>query len=137
MGIINCKKCGRIFAEDGFDFCPICRNNEDEIFKKVKDYLYEYPGASIQQVSEETGVGTKKILKFLREGKLEIKDDSPNLILDCERCGKPIKTGRFCDKCVVEMQKEFKGAIAPKEASKSFNKGKNSDRMYIAGRHKR
>jgi flagellar operon protein (TIGR03826 family) len=137
MGIINCKKCGRIFADDGFDFCPICRNTEDEMFKKVKDYLYEYPGASVQQVSEETGVDAKKILKFLREGKLEIKDDSPNLILDCERCGTPIKTGRFCNKCIAEMQKEFKGAITPKEESSHVRRGNKSDKMYIAGRHKR
>lgn len=68
MNIRNCKKCGRIFANDSFDLCPICRSNDVDEFKKVKDFLYKYPGADIQTVSEETNVDTKKILKFFREG---------------------------------------------------------------------
>ncbi|WP_352418278.1 TIGR03826 family flagellar region protein [Proteiniborus sp.] len=137
MGIRNCKKCNRIFADDNFDLCPICRNGDLEEFKIVKDYLYDHPGADIQTVSEVTGVDTKKILKFLREGKLEIRDDSPNLLLDCERCGAPINTGRFCSKCVNEMEREFKSAISGNASSTKKDLGKNSDKMYIAERHKR
>lgn len=136
MGIRNCKKCGRIYADDNFDLCPKCRNNDVDEFKRVKDYLYKYPGADIQVVSDETGVDTKKILKFLRDGKLEIKDDSPNLILDCERCGTPIQTGRFCQKCVSEMQREFRSAVADSNVPRK-SLGKDSDKMYIAERHKR
>ncbi|SDZ32998.1 flagellar operon protein TIGR03826 [Proteiniborus ethanoligenes] len=136
MAIRNCKKCGRIYADDNFELCPKCRTNEVDEFKKVKDYLYKYPGADIQVVSDETGVDTKKILKYLRDGKLEIKDDSPNLVLDCERCGTPIRTGRFCQKCVTEMQREFKSAVADNSPVKKSTT-RDSDKMYIAERHKR
>lgn len=134
MNIKNCRKCNRIFADDGFDLCPLCRTENVEEFKAVKEYLYEHPGADIQTVSEATGVDTRKILKYLREGRLEIADNSPNLILDCERCGKPIKTGRFCEKCIAEMQREFKRVIS---SAPKANLGKDSDRMYIADRRKK
>ena len=134
MAIRNCRKCDRIFADDNFDLCPICRDKDMADFKKVKDFLYDYPGADIQTVSEATGVSTKKIIKFLREGKLEIRDDSPNLVLDCERCGAPIKTGRFCNKCVAEMEREFKSVLPSKDTSPVKGLGKDSDRMYIADR---
>lgn len=137
MNIKNCKKCNRIFADDSFDLCPICRNNDAEEFKAVKDFLYDNPGADIQTVSEVTGVDTKKILKFLREGKLEITDNSPNLILDCERCGAPIKTGKFCNKCISEMEREFRGAVSSNIPAARKDLGKSSDRMYIAERRKK
>lgn len=137
MGIRNCRKCDRIFADDNFDLCPICRNKDMEEFKRVKDYLYDYPGADIQTVSRETNVSTKKIIRFLREGKLEIRSDSPNLLLDCERCGTLINTGRFCNKCIAEMEKEFKSVLPKKEPSPKKITGKDSDRMYVANRRKK
>lgn len=137
MGIKNCKKCNRIFADDNFDLCPVCRNKDLEEFKMIKDYLYDHPGADIQTVSEETGVDTKKILKFLREGKLEIRDDSPNLLLGCEKCGAPINTGRFCKKCISEMQKEFKSVVSGNNPLTKKDLGRDSDRMYIAERRKK
>lgn len=136
MGIRNCRKCSRIFADDNFDLCPICRDKDMEEFKRVKDYLYDYPGADIQTVSRETNVSTKKIIRFLREGKLEIRSDSPNLLLDCERCGTLINTGRFCNKCIAEMEREFKSVLPKKEISSTRRLGKDSDRMYIADRRK-
>ncbi|KNF09661.1 flagellar operon protein YvyF [Gottschalkia purinilytica] len=135
MDIRNCKKCDRMYAYDGFDVCIKCRNVEDEMFKKVKEYLYDHPGADIQTVSTETGVEVKKILRYLREGKLEIKSDSPNFILDCERCGKAITTGRFCDKCILELQRELKSVIID-DKNKDKDK-KDKDKMYLADRYKK
>lgn len=135
MNIRNCSKCGKIYAYDGTSkLCPKCRKEEEEEFKRVKEYIYDHPEANIQLVSEETGVPVKKILRYLREGRLELKDEHNNLILACERCGKPIKTGRFCDMCVKELQRELKGVVAKKEIIRS-NKGK--DKMYIAERYKK
>lgn len=135
MNIRNCSKCGKIYAYDGTSkLCPKCRKEEEEEFKRVKEYIYDHPEANIQLVSEETGVPVKKILRYLREGRLQLKDEHNNLILACERCGKPIKTGRFCDMCVAELQRELKGVVAKKEIIRS-NKGK--DKMYIADRLKK
>lgn len=137
MSIRNCKKCSRIYADDNFDLCPICRNSDAEEFKIVKDFLYDHPGADIQTVAEATGVDTKKIMRFLRDGKLEIVGDSPNLLLDCERCGTPINSGRFCNKCVAEMEREFKSVLPSNNPASTKNRGKESDKMFIADRRKK
>ena len=94
MDLRNCSKCGRVFSYNGVPICSRCSNNDEEDFKKVKEFLYENPGATVRDVSEETGVSDKQIFKYLREGRIEIRDDS-NLFLDCERCGKPIRSGPF------------------------------------------
>lgn len=135
MNIRNCKKCGKIYTYDGFPYCHQCRKEEEEQYKKVKEYIYRNPDATIPQISEETEISTKKIFRYLREGRLEIKPGNKNLILDCERCGTPINTGRFCDKCTVEMQKEMRSSIKSKKSTTSSTR--TSNRMYTANRHKK
>ncbi|SHI61841.1 flagellar operon protein TIGR03826 [Geosporobacter subterraneus DSM 17957] len=132
--IRNCIKCGRIFQYDGFNKkCDRCRKDEEEDFKKVKEYLYDNPGATITEVSEETGVEEDLILKYLRQGRLEITSEGGSLVLDCERCGRAIRTGKFCDQCAEEMARELKGAFKPKEKEKQTVVNK----MFISDMRKR
>ncbi len=136
MDLRNCIKCSRVFAYKGSDVCSRCAGSDEDDFKKVKDYLYDNPGATIIEVSEETGVDEKRILRYLRESRIEIRE-ADNLLLDCERCGTPIRSGRFCDTCVVTMQKEFSSVIKPKEEKKIKDPGKQSSKMHIAEIRKR
>ena len=123
MELINCKKCGRVFgSEFGEQHCSKCRGNTDEDFRKVKDYLYDHPGATVQEVAEETNVDEKLIIKFLKQEKIEIIEDE-NSVLNCERCGVSIKTGRLCDKCKNEFKKELGGALS--DLKKSTQKPKS------------
>jgi len=110
MNVKNCSRCGRIFqANESESLCARCRDTDEEDFKVVREYVYDNPSAAIKDVSEETGVAEEKILKFLRQGKLMLKDEL-SMVLDCERCGKPIKTGRFCDVCTADMMRQLKSA---------------------------
>lgn len=112
MTIKNCARCGRMFqSEGGAKLCARCLDNDEEDFKIVREYVYDNPGANIPEVAESTGVAEEKILKFLRQGKLTLKDEQ-SMVLDCERCGKPIKTGRFCDDCSREMSKDLRAAAS-------------------------
>lgn len=132
MDLRNCIKCGRVFAYTGSDICSRCAGDDIEDFKKVKEYLYEKPGATVVEVSEETGVSEKKILRYLRENRIEIRE-ADNFLLDCQRCGKSIRSGRFCDKCAHEMKREFKSAITPKkEEPKLKDPGKEKTKMYTS-----
>ncbi len=108
----NCRKCGKIFNYIGSPICPICKQAEEEDFKKIKDYLYRNPGSSITQVSIELDIGVEKIRRFLKDGRLEITGDDGNMILECENCGKSIKSGRFCDECERNLASELKATAS-------------------------
>ncbi|TCO76473.1 TIGR03826 family flagellar region protein [Marinisporobacter balticus] len=132
--IRNCKECGRLFQYNGFSkICTKCQRKREDDFKSVREYIYENKGATITEVSEETGVDEDKILQFLREGRLEITGENSALILECERCGKGIKTGRFCDACARELEKELKSGFTNTKEIKA----RKSEKMYTAERKKR
>jgi flagellar operon protein (TIGR03826 family) len=105
----NCRKCGKVYTYiGGPPICPVCSEKDETDFKQVKEYLYNNPGASMSEVSTALDVSVEKITRYLREGRLEIVGGDGNLILECESCGKSIKTGRFCQECQKELTKDFK-----------------------------
>ena len=109
MDIRNCKRCNRLFQYNGIKYCPKCVLELDEMFIKVRDYLYENKNANIAEVSEATGVEEKVILEFLRDGRLELRE--PSLDLTCERCDKPITSGRMCKDCLALFERIIKKDI--------------------------
>jgi flagellar operon protein (TIGR03826 family) len=112
--IRNCRRCGRIYNYiGGPPICIDCRNADEEIFKKVKEYLYDNPKATLSQVSMECNVSVEKIKMFLKEGRLEITDGA-NIVLECERCGKPINTGRYCNDCQNQVTNDIIAGTAVK-----------------------
>ena len=107
----NCRKCGRIYNYiGGAPLCPACKQLEEDDFQLVKKYLYENPGATLTQVSTDLEMSVEKIKRFLKEGRLEITNDDGNLILECETCGKSIKSGRFCPECERDLASGFRSA---------------------------
>jgi len=136
VNIRNCKECGKLFQYDGISkLCYQCRKKDDEDFIRVREYVYENPGANIMTVADETGVSEDKILRYLREGRLEIVGDNPGLVLDCERCGKAIRTGRYCDECAREIERGLKSGFERPE--RDIKRDRNKDKMYIAEIKKR
>ena len=76
-----------------------------EDFEKVKKYINDNPGTSIEKVAEETEVSVKLITKWLREERLIITKGAT--LLKCEKCGKPIASGKLCDTCKQNLAKGF------------------------------
>lgn len=99
MEVRNCKGCGKIFNYmGGAPLCTTCAKKLEEKFDLVKAYLYDHPGAGIQEISDEFEVSVNQIHKWIREERLAFAEDS--LIgIACEGCGADIKTGRFCKSC--------------------------------------
>jgi len=133
MNLRNCRRCGKVYAYDGFDLCHDCRMIDEKDFEKVRAYLDENPSADINEISEKTEISTKKIIKFLREGRLELKDESNSLLL-CERCGKPIRKGRFCEKCTAQLERELKRAIGQERSLEDLPKDSARERMRVTER---
>lgn len=128
----NCRKCGKLFNYmGGMPICITCKNEDETDFKRIKKYLYENPGASISQVSSDLDITVEKIKRFLREGRLEVVGDDGIPILHCEKCGEPIKTGRFCDECSKDMSKEL-SSVANEMKSKMGYIGESSKMRYLS-----
>lgn len=108
MDMINCEHCGRVFNSNGFfKVCPICMEKDEKDFSKIKEYLYEHPCAKIFDVVTDLDMPVKKIKRYLRESRLEIIEKD-NHFLFCEMCGKPIRSGQYCDECYREFHRDFK-----------------------------
>lgn len=103
MDVRNCKECGRIFNYvSGSSLCPSCVKDLDKKFEQVKEYIYDHPGAGIQEVSEANEVSTMQIKQWIRQERLSFTEESA-IGLDCEKCGTLIKTGRYCNSCKNQM----------------------------------
>lgn len=117
MNVRNCRNCGCIFNYvTGPVICPACREKLEEKFQEVKAYIRENKGAGIPEVAEACEVDVPQIRQWLREGRLELSDEA-QMYLTCEKCGKPIRSGRFCEQCTLNMTRGFQEIL---------NAGKNT-----------
>jgi flagellar operon protein (TIGR03826 family) len=136
----NCSKCGRLFGYVSKPICSYCVDEEEDEFSKVKDYLYDYPGSNVFEVSEATGVSTEKIMRFLKEERLQVNSENPNMLLECETCSRPITTGRFCQNCKndlhTSLRKEFGLDKKPSVPDDDGLRTHSKEQMYTATRRK-
>ncbi|MBO4291204.1 MAG: flagellar protein [Lachnospiraceae bacterium] len=99
-----CKRCGKLFNYvTGDKLCPVCREEMEQKFQEVKAFIREHKNVSMAEVSEECDVQATWIQKWLREGRLELTEDSA-ITLGCESCGAPIRSGRLCPKCTDKFR---------------------------------
>lgn len=112
--LLNCKKCGRLFqSKDGGALCSRCNHSVDDEFGKVREFIYENPTSSLKDVADGTGVETDAILKWIREGKIVLTSDSG--IRFCQKCGASVISGKYCPRCVAELQQNLKLDPQPEE----------------------
>lgn len=132
MNVKNCRRCRRVFNYVmGPCLCPACREEMEQKFQEVKKYVQENIRTGIQDVAEACDVEPSQIRQWVREERLVFSDDSP-LGLGCERCGKMIKSGRFCEECKKSMATGFQNAIgkpAPAKPAPKKTADKDSPRM--------
>ena len=117
MEVRNCRECGKMFNYvSGMRICPTCSKKLDEKFTQVKAYIYENPGVGIKEVSDANDVSVNLIKKWVREERLTFTAGS-TVGIDCERCGKTILSGRFCEECKKKVTKQLDSAYEkPKQA---------------------
>lgn len=121
MNVRSCKICKRLFNYiGGLCLCPVCRDEAEGRFATVKEYVYDHPGASIQEVSEKCEVGVEQIRHWLREERLELSKDS-SIFLECRSCGKSIQSGVYCDQCKINLHKGFQSVLTSNTPQKESN----------------
>lgn len=99
-----CKNCGRILAPSyQEENCPMCIENL--LFDKVREYIRKND-VTEHQVAEHFGIPQRKVKSWIKEGRIEYKEngDIKALVtLHCENCGAPVKFGTLCTKCLKMM----------------------------------
>lgn len=133
----QCRICRKIFQYPGYgaQVCPACKKEDEEMFERVKTYLRDNPGKSIHQTARDCEVSESRIRDWLKEERLEYTG-SGDTGLFCERCGKSITSGRFCDECRMSYAKaagEMKRSIE-KPAAERPKIAHDGDKMRFLGR---
>jgi predicted amidophosphoribosyltransferase len=124
MEVRNCPRCGKVFVKRTEPICDSCVKEEEHIFENVREYIKENPNKSIKEVAEDCDVTVKRILQYLRDGKIETSSGMQGEI-KCSQCGKPILTGRMCEKCILETNfkvQDMKAAADIKNRGQVFTR---------------
>ena len=128
MNVRTCRKCRRLFNYVmGPSFCPECRIKEEDKFQEVKKFVQDHGRASMQEVAEACEVTMKQIQQWIRDDRLMLADDSP-LGIECERCGKMIRGGKFCPTCSNEMAAKLQSAMGNPFAAHVAEKNESNKR---------
>lgn len=107
MSLDNCPRCGKLFSRTIRDVCPVCMREIDKEYELCSNYLREFKGAMITELSDQTGVSIKQITKFIREGRISMVN-APNLSYPCETCGTLIRENHLCDSCLARLAKDVR-----------------------------
>jgi len=116
----NCPRCGKIFVQLSETLCKDCVKIEEAIYETVRQYVRDNPNSSINEVSVACDVPVKRVMAYIRDGRLHATPGMQDDIL-CSKCGKPILMGRMCEKCILDVNFKVKDM---KDASKFKNMGK-------------
>ncbi len=104
MSLANCQKCGKLFNRTRDRTCLTCREQEQEEFDLVREYIRSHEVRFIVDLAEETGVDRGKILKWVEEGKLDMEVEISERPEDgCKRCGQPAGGADLCERCRKEI----------------------------------
>lgn len=111
MEVKSCRKCRRLFNYvAGHPICPACREEAEKEFQKVKKYIEENANSDIKTVAEACEVDPQQIKQWVKEERLQFSESSM-IGLNCEACGTMIRSGKYCDKCKIQMTNGFKNAF--------------------------
>src|SRR5690625_303533 len=102
--LANCENCNAVFVKTVRNICQECFNEEEKAFEIVYRFLMRRKNrqATIMEIVDATGVEENLIIKFIKEKRLRTTQ-FPNLSYPCEKCGKPINTGKLCNDCSDDM----------------------------------
>lgn len=122
MDVRNCRKCGKVFNYiSGVPICQACRELEEVKFQEVKKFVQDCKEAGINEIVEQCGVSHNQVNQWIRQERLVFADDSP-IGINCESCGTMIKTGRFCEKCKIDLARGISNITKPKTVEQPLPK---------------
>jgi len=130
----NCPECGKVFVKINKNLCPDCVDKEEADFENVRKYLKDNPKASVEEIVEITGVEEKKVLRWMREGRVDVSFSDGSSGLTCKSCGTSIRTGNFCSNCAKTLSAQMKGAAGQRTIRQEEPEKEKRRGMYTADR---
>jgi uncharacterized protein len=135
MDIKSCKFCKKTFK--GFsNLCPACADELDRKYIIVRNYLDRNTESNIHNVANETEVDEKSLLYLIREGRLALRGE-PGGAITCMKCGVPIHSGKYCEKCKVDLVRNLETTKSAMESSikpaqpKTASVEDNKSKMHV------
>lgn len=105
MDLKTCQNCHRLFTSvSGSFMCPNCSALVEDKFKEVKQFIRSNPEATSYQVSEACDVSLQQVREWIKEERIEYRQQSAKIGIECEKCGVTITSGRLCEKCKREAE---------------------------------
>ncbi|TVY09330.1 flagellar protein [Paenibacillus cremeus] len=105
INVANCDRCGKVYLKNIHGICTNCIKDIELQYEKCLKFLREARSCSIQELSDATEVSVKQITKFIREGRISIRNN-PNMAYACEACGASIRENILCEPCRSKLSKE-------------------------------
>lgn len=122
--LANCSNCGAVFVKNQFrDICEKCWKAEEDAFETIRQFIRkrENRSASMRQIVDGTGVSEDLVLKFIKKGRLNLAS-LPNVGYPCESCGKMIRSGKICESCAGELEKDLSAYKREEQRKKELEK---------------
>ena len=108
MPLDNCARCGKLFNRLSRPICPDCAREEERQADVVMEFLKDNPNATIEEISESTGVDSQIILRLIRDNRLRATG-AYSVPRNCKACGAPIDAGQYCGHCLRKFGQAFAG----------------------------
>lgn len=120
-----CEFCKKPLPPDyESPLCPVCQ--ETKLFHDVKEYI-RANDVTEYDVAEHFHLPLQHIKQWIREGRIEYKDEHLNMIsMHCIKCGAPISFGQLCPKCLKQMNTSGHSSGTPRENSRMRYFGEDS-----------
>jgi len=104
MALAKCPRCEKLFEKIRFPVCPICLDDEEADYDKVREALGRQPNLNAEQVSVETTVSVPCIQRMIKEGLIA----TPTLLegeVKCGMCGAPAisLSKKLCQSCLEKL----------------------------------
>lgn len=135
----TCRECGgvMVFKGVGEYQCENCGFLDYDDYGKVRAYIEEHNGATAMEIEAAIGVSQKTIRRLLRESRIQVAEGSKSF-LHCERCGQPIRSGRYCPQCEMTIHRnmEEKQREQLRRDTKGYSKAHTGDdghRRFVRG----
>ena len=109
---LQCVVCHRMLnrRRDGYYQCPECNATYKDNLMKAKEYLFEHPDASFEEICEGARLPEETLLFFLDNDMITIPNTNKNFSV-CKNCGRMIIKGRYCNNCALStlnrIQEDF------------------------------